>query len=112
MTDPRATRLAENEARFRDINERMREGLRPVARPDEQLPFICECGAAECKDTVALTPTEYERVRADPRDFAIVPGHDVPEVEDVIGGEDQRYAIVRKKPPGDRIAQETDPRSS
>ena len=111
MNDARAQRLAENEARFREINERMREGLRDVAGDDEQLPFVCECSSNECRDTVPLTPQEYEAVRADPRDFALVPGHEVPEVEDVIAERDGRYAVVRKKPPTDAIVAARDPRA-
>jgi hypothetical protein len=110
MPDERARRLAANEARFREINERVErdlEGL--VDQRDELLPFVCECGSGECSDTIGMTIPEYERVRSDPLLFAVVPGHEIEDVEDVLARH-ERYFVVRKHAETHEIAEETDPR--
>lgn len=95
MSTPRATRIAKNEARFRDINERLEHGLLRIADRDELLEFVCECGERSCAQHVQLTLGEYEGVRRDSRHFAVVPGHVAPETERTISG-NQRYEVVEK----------------
>jgi hypothetical protein len=103
----RKERLARNEALFREVNERVEEiserhGL-------ETIDFICECGNADCTMAISLTAPEYEEVRADPVLFAILPGHAIPEVEDVVA-EGDRFHVVRKHAEEQKIARATDPR--
>ena len=107
--DARARRIADNESRFREINERLRGDLR--ALPDDAGPieFVCECGRIDCAQPVPLTLTEYEAVRASPLDFAVVPGHQSPDVEDVVDL-NERFAHVRKHPASAPIVRSTDPR--
>ena len=57
-----------------------------------------------------LTLDEYERVRADPVLFAMLAGHDIPDVEDIVARTD-RYVIARKKPQSWPVVEETDPRA-
>jgi len=109
LPDPRAIRIAENESRFREVNERLEGDLRQYASPGERLDFVCECGKQSCEDTIALTVEEYEHVRRESRDFAVVPGHELTDVEDVVadrGG----YLVVRKHPPTAGIVEDADPR--
>jgi hypothetical protein len=107
--DARARRIADNESRFREINERLRTDL--AALPDDEAPvdFICECGRADCAETVRLTLAEYEAVRASSLDFAVVPGHQAPDVEDVVDL-NERYARVRKHPEAADRVRASDPR--
>jgi hypothetical protein len=110
MPDERAARLARNEARFREINERVERDLAPIVDPhDELLPFVCECGRPTCTDTIGLSIAEYESVRSDATRFVVVPGHEIEDVEDVIERTD-RFAVVRKHPETWQLAQRTDPR--
>jgi hypothetical protein len=110
MTDERAARLARNEARFREINERVERDLEPIVdTQDELLPFVCECGRPTCTDAISLSIAEYESVRRDSTLFVVVPGHEIRDVEDVIQRAD-RYAIVRKHPETWEIVEQTDPR--
>ena len=60
---------------------------------------------------IQLTPGEYESVRADETQFAIVPGHARPEVEDVVAQQDG-WALVRKRGEAAEIAAESDPAPS
>jgi hypothetical protein len=103
----RKLRLARNEALFREVNERVEEisgraGL-------DMIDFICECGDADCTMPISLTASEYEELRTDPVHFAIVPGHAIPEVEDVVS-EGDRFQVVRKHSEEQQIARATDPR--
>ena len=91
----RQKRIANNETSFRDINERLEDGLRQVRHPPELLQFICECGDRSCESSVRLTFEEYEALRRDSRRFAVVPGHVFPETERVVA-RNERYEVVEK----------------
>jgi len=102
-------RIARNEAIFRSINEDIERGR--DAEDDRTLVgFVCECGSAECSRLIELTPVEYEHVRSDACRFAVVNGHELPQVETVEERHD-RYAVVRKLDLGGDVAKKTDPRS-
>ena len=99
-----------NEALFRDVNERVKEideghGIATNAAWD----FLCECGNADCLERVELHPEEYEELRSNPVHFAVVPGHEKPEVERVIRKGDG-FLVVEKLPGEQEIARETHPR--
>ena len=99
-------RVAMNEATFRKVNESMEVGQDPGGL----LTFICECGRLGCNLLIELTRAEYEGVRANPRRFAIVAGHEIAEVEQVVERQ-ERYLVVEKT--GDvaaEVVEHTDPR--
>jgi hypothetical protein len=106
----REERVARNETLFREVNERIKQvnvGLATV----EQTDFLCECGDEACTQPISLTMAEYEAVRAEPTHFAVVQGHVVPDVEQVLAT-NERYAVVAKTDPdAARIARAEDPRS-
>jgi hypothetical protein len=102
-------RIAHNEATFRRINEDIGRG-RDAEDDTTLVGFVCECGFLDCSRLIELTPSEYEHLRSDPCQFAVVNGHEIPEVERVLQRTD-RYAVVEKLPPSGEIAKETDPRS-
>ncbi len=93
--DHRQRRIAVNETSYRDINERLEQGLKQVQHLPEMLEFVCECGDRGCEAHVAMTLEEYEAVRQDSRRFAVVPGHVFPESERVFAG-NERYQVVEK----------------
>lgn len=98
MADARAERIARNEKRFREINDRLARDLAEIVDdPEELLPFVCECGLRTCAEPVRLSPAEYRHVRSDAVHFAVVPGHEIEDVEDVIERGD-RYVVIRKHP--------------
>src|SRR5690349_2619808 len=97
-------RVAMNEATFRRVNEGMEAGQDPSGL----LTFLCECGRLGCNRLIELTRAEYEAVRDNPRTFAIIDGHDITEVEDVVERH-ERYVVVRKRgAPEEEIAENTD----
>jgi hypothetical protein len=95
VDDPRKERIATNEASFREINERLNQGLRQVPDNPELLEFICECGHGTCEAHVRLSLNEYEHVRRDSRHFAVVPGHTIPDAEVIVFSND-RFEVVEK----------------
>lgn len=107
----RAQRIGENEALFRSVNEQVRGLSDAWAVRDDTIRIVCECGTASCVEQIQLHQAEYERLRADGALFAVLPGHDEPDVEEVVARND-RYSTVRKRPGlPERIAEATDPRS-
>ncbi len=87
----RDERVGRNEALFREVNERIKE----LAAVEGDFDFLCECGDERCTVPIAMTVDEYEAVRADPRRFAVVPGHDTADVERVVE-RNERFAVVEK----------------
>ncbi len=102
-------RIARNEATFRRINENIERG-RDADDDATLIGFVCECGSADCARLIELTSREYEEIRRNPSQFAIVHGHEYPSVESVVARH-ERYAVVRKLEPASAIAKETDPRA-
>ena len=51
----------------------------------------------------------YELVRSDPLLFTVVPGHEIPDVEDVVA-ENQRFHVVREHVAEELLAREAEPR--
>ena len=101
-------RIARNEAAFRDVNERIANGQWP-GDTDAPIAFRCECGNLGCNMLVEVTAAAYERVRADPRHFILLPGHEIHAVE-VIVERDDGYVVVEKVGVAGEVAQATDPR--
>lgn len=109
MDDEIERRLADNESIFREVNEAINRGGYPG---DEDTPvgFRCECARLGCNALVSLTPHEYERVRAFPRHFLMLPGHELEEVENVVQGM-PGYVVVEKRDEAGREAAASDPRA-
>lgn len=103
-------RAARNEALFREVNEQACSlaGSRSSS-PAAELLIVCECSDDSCTQRVSLSLAAYEAVRANPRFFVVVPGHDndFEHVVDRANG----YAIVEKEGHAGRVAEETDPRT-
>ena len=106
--DPRAERLAANEALFRTANERM-AGWEEQHALSHIEAYFCECADTECREKVSLRKADYERVRANSRQFVVVPGHEIEDVEAVIERHDG-WAIVEKPPEVSDTVERLDPR--
>jgi hypothetical protein len=84
-----AGRHAQNEALFRDLNERVREidqRLEPngMGAPAAELEFLCECSDLECVTRFVMSRSDYEAVRRDPSHFLVIPEHVNGKIEDVV----------------------------
>ena len=112
--DESRRRQAENELYFRSLNERIEQVAEETF---EESPgahvhdFVCECQNRECAERVALTTSEYERIRAVSTQFLVAPAQ-----EHVDGGleavvdRSSRYWIVQKLGDAAELAETEDPR--
>jgi hypothetical protein len=99
-------RLGFNEAAFRKVNEGIERGT-----DDNRITFACECGRLGCNKLIELSRAEYEGVRAHPRCFFLLAGHELLEVERVVERHDD-YLVVEKVAEAGGIAERTDRRRS
>lgn len=111
--DERTRRIGRNEAIFREVNDQIeRLNERFGAAGEEALRVVCECGDLDCADQLLLPTEVYEEVRTDATWFIVKPGHEIPDVEDVVRRE-RDYLVVRKRAGGPEVlARDFDPRSS
>lgn len=102
-------RKSENEAVFREYNEKVQEGrdhMNKLAIEDNQidlidgadlkLQYVCECADENCVSRISLMSDTYNEVHQNRKWFVIANGHEALEVETVV---DKRldYTIVEKK---------------
>ncbi len=87
-------RRAMNEALFRDVNERIAESAEGGFHAD-RTEFVCECADPSCTERVPVTLAEYESVRQKSTTFLLAPGHDQPDIEQVVSDRG-RFWIVEK----------------
>src|SRR5436853_6832355 len=99
-------RKAENEVRFREANEGLREVQASLELPPDRLPFICECDRQSCHEIVQLSAAEYEAVRGNPRAFLLAPGHEADESVTRNGG----FDVVEETGVQGEIAERANPR--
>ena len=108
---PGAERKARNELLFRDLNEQVEFVAAPLDSGEgATFEFFCECSDVDCTLRLPMPLSEYERVRSDPTLFVVAPGHESPEIEEVVRREDG-YQVVRKEGEAARLAVAQDPRS-
>lgn len=110
MTDERARRIGLNEAVFRAVNEEIEALADRFGLTGETLDLICECGNASCAARIRVGHDDYLALRGDPATFAVVPGHEIADVEDVVAHRGD-YVVVRKKGVAAKVAARTDRRS-
>jgi hypothetical protein len=110
----REERLAENEALFREVNERVAEVATQfieVETHTEKVDFTCECGRADCAEPITMTLIEYEAIRAESTHFGVVPGHEQPEIESVIRRFPNYFVVEKREQEAQEVARDTDPRT-
>ena len=106
--DERTRRVGRNEALFRQVNA----VERPIAAiADGTLHIVCECGDLRCNERFPVSLRDYERVRADPTLFLVLPGHEIPSVEDVVEASENWYVVRKHEGVAEQVAEATDPRS-
>jgi hypothetical protein len=76
----REERLAQNEVRFREINE----AAQPQRKTQGEGRFVCECADRSCMQWIEVSLDDYAEVRRHPRRFVIAPTHEVPDLETII----------------------------
>ena len=105
---PSLRRMAENQVVFRRLNEQIPKGLGALEKAakseghgeliqntDMPLHFYCECSDENCRQRIILKTSEYKRLHQSKRQFVIIPGHEVPEIERSIS-KTKKYMVVEK----------------
>ena len=108
--DARAKRIGLNEAVFREFNERIEEVAQTFDLHD--LDLVCECGSVDCTERISMSILEYEQLRSEPHHFAVVPGHETPDVETVVATKGAYDVVAKDEGVPAALAEETDPRST
>src|SRR4029450_10557356 len=115
----RHERQARNEALLREVNERIERVNQATQEAglseDATFEFLCECGRVKgadvsCDEHVEMTLAEYEDVRSQDDRFALVPGHETPELEEVVR-RTEKFVIVDKRPEAEQFVA-NDPRGA
>src|SRR5688572_9002643 len=112
MTDvdqERLRRAAENQSLFREVNERVEELNNSFEAFTQVGEWVCECAVETCVERIAMTMAEYRELRSDSNRFAVIPGHEIPDVERIV---DRRggYVVVSKIGVGAEVAAALDQR--
>lgn len=108
--DARETRLARNEALFREINERVRDVAKTHGSDSHVYTFFCECSNTDCTLQIELTAVAYEAIRSDPARFVVAVGHELPEIDHVVE-RNEGWWVVQKVDDAAKLARELDPRN-
>jgi hypothetical protein len=104
--DERARRIGVNEAMFREVNERIEGLAESFGLGNQMLDLICECGDVSCARQIRMTGREYQTLRKEPTLFAVFPGHEIDDVEDIVDRRDG-YDVIRKREGAARVARDT-----
>jgi hypothetical protein len=100
VTEVRRRRFAENQALFREINERIEASAEAQGADSYAYEFVCECSSLECFGRFELTLQEYGRVRGRDTRFVVLSGHEQSD-EDVV---ERRGAVAIVEKRGDAAA--------
>jgi hypothetical protein len=93
------------------MNERIESLNVDFALVTESMALVCECGDIACAEQFTMSLPDYKALRNESTHFAVKPGHEVADVEDVVRKTDV-FWVVRKRPGGPaEIAEALDPRS-
>lgn len=84
--------LVENQAYFREVNERIGGQAQLLEGDDHLYRFLCECADPSCHVAVSASLVEYREIRAHPGRSLLVPGHERPEIERVVA-RTERFAV-------------------
>ena len=88
----------------------MNERIEALSETAGELGLLCECADLDCTATITLSVAEYERIRSSSVRFPIAPGHELPEVENVVEVADG-YVVVQKVGKAAEVSAKLDPRT-
>lgn len=80
----REERAIRNESLFREVNLNIEDLEARVAAQRMHLALVCECAERGCAEPIEVEAEIFHRVRKNPLQFVIAPGHEQLEVETVV----------------------------
>ena len=111
MSEERTRRVGENQALYRQLNERIEDLNEAFGAITGKFAVVCECGNLECVEQIQVSTDVYERARASPNRFILKPGHEVQDLEEVVDTEHEYVVIEKRVAVARRLAEDTDPRA-
>lgn len=103
MSRLRERRILENESAYHRFSEQLWQRMSDNDELGDTTRFSCECSNANCSTEIAMTVGGYRHLRSHPRWFAVVSGHQVPEVEPVVGEREDYLIVERGNKTGNQI---------
>ena len=91
----RIERVAQNEVLFRAVNEKLLDLNFAFSGVTGRFSIVCECGDSACTEEITLTKDDYARLRSEATLFAIIRGHEIPVIEELVERH-ETYDVVRK----------------
>jgi hypothetical protein len=88
-------RAEKNERLFRELNDLINEMAVSLKIGPPHVEFVCECAREGCLDRMELTLEEYAELRSNSAHFALIAGHELLDVEQLVA-EHERYTVVAK----------------
>jgi hypothetical protein len=105
--EEREKRIGLNEALFREVNEAVSGISADFNTPSFEI--ICECEDLGCSERIPMTSDAYSALRTNAKQFAVLPGHELRDVEEVVADEGTYYVIEKNTPAARELAERTDP---
>jgi hypothetical protein len=99
-------RAARNESLFREVNENIARLEERHGTTTAEPVFLCECANADCTEHIPVGADVYSRVREQPRQFLVLPGHEHSELEEVVETHPDYLIVVKTGVAGD-VAEQT-----
>ncbi len=109
--DERERRIGLNQALFREVNERLDDLNRTFATITDTVDLVCECGDARCTERITMSIRDYEALRSNPHQFAVIPGHERAGVERVLEKREGYDVVEKEAGLPQKLAETTDPRA-
>lgn len=88
-----------NEALYGDLVARAVAAADDFGRSGGWLEVLCECADERCSERIAIRSEAYARVRAEPGQFIVMPGHQRPGVDWVRRAEGRCVVVERAVDP-------------
>ena|SRR2546423_10110314 len=104
--DERAERIGRNEDLFRKVNDQIEGVNEAFGTITGTMSILCECGELECIEQIGLTVDEYRVLRADPIRFAVRPGHEIPDIEQIVARHEDYFVVEKTRGDAARLAED------
>ena len=104
--DQRTERIGRNETLFRKVNDQIEGVNEAFGTITGTMSILCECGKLDCIEQIDLTVDEYRELRADPTRFAVKPGHEIPDVERIVGRHGGYFVVQKAEGEAARLARD------
>jgi hypothetical protein len=104
--DERAERIGRNEDLFRKVNDQIEGVNEAFGTITGTMSILCECGKLDCIEQIDLTVDEYRTLRTEPTHFAVKPGHEIADVENVVDRCEGYFVVAKAEGEAARLARD------